>query len=397
MLKNLTATTYQNLQQVSDSDKMIHFPAIGQEEILWLFILILPLVILLSYYCIFFTAIFKRPKKKENEEEGMSIIICAKNEEENLKKLIPKLLAQNYQNYEVIVINDGSWDGSHQYLEEQALQNNRIKNIYLDPNKKIQSGKKLAITLGVKAAKFNQLLFTDADCLPASNNWIKRMNSSKTDKKDIVLGYSPYLKKKGLLNWFIRLETQLTAFMYLGAAGRGFSYMSVGRNWSYSKEAFFGAKGFAKHQHISAGDDDLQLQEFSKKGYKASINTHPHSFVFSEPKTTWNDWINQKRRHLQIGSHYNFGQKLYAGFFSLAHFWFWIALPVVWVSKPTLLPYLLVILGIKVIITWSLSVVLAKKLRDWKTMILQPFAEFGVMIYWLLMSIYVFFTKKKEW
>ena len=375
---------------------MNNFPTIGQEEILWLILLATPAVIIIFYYSFIFTAILKKGRES-NSNEGVSVIVCAKNEEQNLKKLIPILLSQNYEKYEVIIINDGSWDGSHQYLEELSQSYSILKNIFLDPNKKIQSGKKLAITLGIKSAKFNQLLFTDADCIPNTENWIKSMSHCKTPKRDIVLGYSPYVKNKGLLNWFIRTETQLTAFMYLGAAGRGFNYMSVGRNWSYSKQAFFAVKGFAKNQHIMAGDDDLQLQEFSKKGFKSSINSHSDSFVFSEPKKTWSEWINQKRRHLQIGNHYNFGQKLYTGIFSLAHFWFWIALPVIWLLKPTLWPYIAVIFGTKVIVTWAMSIALANKLKDWKTMAFQPFAEFGIMSYWLLMSIYVFFTKKKEW
>lgn len=358
---------------------------------------IAPLIIFIWYYLYYFTSLFKKhSKKKEAVEKGISVLVCAKNEEENLKQLLPVLLNQNYKNFEVVIINDGSWDGSHQYLQEMAADNGKVVNIYLDPEKKIQSGKKLAITLGIKAAKNDLILFTDADCLPKNENWISSMACNAQENK-VVLGYSPYIKKKGLLNWFIRLETQLTAFLYLGAAGRGFSYMCVGRNLLYSKESFYSTKGFSAHHHIGAGDDDLQLQNFAKHKIKPLTVVAKDSFVSSKPKESWQEWVNQKRRHTQIGKYYGFKQKLYAGLFSLVHYWFWFALLFLAILEPNLWPITLGILGFKILFTWLMSVFLARKLDDMSTMYLQPLNEFLMMFYWLIMGVYVFFTKKKGW
>jgi glycosyltransferase involved in cell wall biosynthesis len=374
----------------------MQFPDLDNLQWMLMAFVLIPLIILLWYYLYFFTAIFKRPKKRSGEEKGVSILICAKNEEENLKKLIPALLNQKYGKLEIVVVNDGSWDGSHQYLQEMAAQNPNFINIYLDPEKKIQSGKKLAITLGIKAAKYEHILFTDADCLPSSDEWVSEMSSQIAEDK-VILGYSPYMKKKGFLNWFIRLETQITAFLYLGAGGRRFSYMCVGRNLLYNKASFFKAKGFSAHHHIGAGDDDLQLQEMAKYKIKPQSVIHKNSFVLSVPETTWGNWLNQKRRHNQIGRYYGWKQKLYAGLYGLAHFWFWFALAAFLLLEPQLWTIALSILLFKVLFTWVFHIFLARKLNDISTVWFQPINEFMMMFYWMFMGVYVFFTKKRGW
>ena len=158
------------------------------------------------------------------------------------------------------------------------------------------SGKKVAQTLGIKAAHYDQLVFTDADCEPVSPNWLRHMQSNFMQKTDIVLGYGGYKAAKGLLNKWIRIDTVYIAMQYLNFALKGIPYMGVGRNMAYRKSLFFANKGFASHLHIAAGDDDLFVNETSNR-YNTSIEIHPESFTISEPKETWKDWIRQKRRH----------------------------------------------------------------------------------------------------
>lgn len=241
------------------------FSEITSYQWILLCIVLVPLLIQWIYYVGYFSVLFVKPKTVNHDALPCSVIVCAKNEAQNLKELIPLLCKQNHPKHEVIIVNDGSWDESNQLIEEFKLTYSNLKNMYIDPEKKLSSGKKLAITLGIKAAEFEHLVFTDADCRPASENWLSHMSQQFDEKHGIVLGYSPYRKKKGLLNWFIRVETQLTAFMYLSAAKRVKAYMSVGRNWAYTKSLFYEVKGFAEHHHIAAGDDDLLLQAMVKK------------------------------------------------------------------------------------------------------------------------------------
>src|SRR5581483_1786901 len=139
---------------------------------------------------------------------------------------------------------------------------------------RFKTGKKFALTMGIKASKNEYLLFTDADCRPASANWITRMAVNFNRSTEIVLGYSPYQSAGGLLNSFIRFETIRTAINYLSAALAGNPYMGIGRNLAYTKTLFFKNKGFASHMHVMSGDDDLFVNENATAG-NTTIEIHP--------------------------------------------------------------------------------------------------------------------------
>jgi len=227
-------------------------------------------IIQLLYFLVFYIRIaFKINQKSATEKkEPVSVIICAQNEAENLKNNLPAILEQNYENFQVIVVNDCSTDNSQDILSEMMT---RYPNLYvtrIDKDEKFSHGKKLALTVGIKAAKNEWLLFTDADCKPADKNWIASMASNFTEKTDIVLGYGGSIKSKGLLNRLIRFDNLFIALQYFTFARAGIPYMGVGRNLAYRKSLFFKARGFASHHHIISGDDDLFVnQNASKKKY----------------------------------------------------------------------------------------------------------------------------------
>lgn len=179
--------------------------------------------------------------------------------------------------------------------------------------------------MGIKAAKNEHLLFTDADCRPATPDWITRMAAHFSGSTEIVLGYSPYNKVKGFLNSFIRFETVKTAMNYLSAALKGNPYMGIGRNLGYTKTLFFKNKGFAAHMHVMAGDDDLFVNQNSNADNTA-IEMHPDSFIFSEAKTTWSAYFLQKKRHLGVGKLYKNKHRRMLSFDALSGFLFYILL-----------------------------------------------------------------------
>ncbi|SMO68154.1 glycosyltransferase [Solitalea koreensis] len=237
------------------------------------------------------------------KQEPVSIVLCARNESENLRKFLPSLFKQDYPQFEVVVVNDCSFDDSEAVLEAFAEQYSNLKIVNLVEHEKYRHGKKFALTLGIKAAKYDLLLMTDADCEPVSEHWIASMQRNFTNETEIVLGYSPYAKTKGFLNSFIRFETFVTALNYFSFALVGKPYMGVGRNLAYRKELFFRNKGFAKHMHLLSGDDDLFVNENATK-----VNTRVEfdnvSQMVSEPKTTFKEYWTQKRRHQSVGKFY---------------------------------------------------------------------------------------------
>ena len=247
-------------------------------------------------------AMYKKPQIA-TARPPVSVVICARNEEENLREYLPLVLEQDYPNYEVIVVNDCSWDNSYDLLKSMALTYRHLKVADIKEVEGREHGKKFAMTIGIKAAQHETLVLIDADCFPTSNEWISRIMEAYTPEKEIVLGYGKYERKAGFLNQMIRFDTFFIAAQYLSMALRGKAYMGVGRNLSYRKNLFFQVKGFASHIHLDSGDDDLFINEVATPSNTAIVIDKGSSTV-SGPKTTWKSWFTQKKRHVSTAKYY---------------------------------------------------------------------------------------------
>ncbi len=252
----------------------------------------------------------------------ISVVISARNEANNLRENLPAILEQNYPDFEVVVVNDCSYDTSDLVLEEFKEKWPHLKIVTITEHARFKTGKKFALTLGIKAAKNEHLLFTDADCKPSSGNWITRMAANFTEGVQIVLGYSPYTRTSNFLNSFIRFETIKTAINYFSAAIIGDAYMGIGRNMGYTKSLFFGAKGFAAHMHVLSGDDDLFVNQNATPDNTA-IEIHSEAFMYTAAKTTLYSWYRQKRRHFGVGKLYKSRHKNMLSFDALSGFFFY--------------------------------------------------------------------------
>ncbi len=239
----------------------------------------------------------------------ISVVICAKNEEENLETNLPYILEQDYPEFEVVVVNDGSTDETGLILKILKDKYDNLKIISLNENINFFKGKKFPLSIGIKSSKYNHLLLTDADCRPCSKNWIKKMAEGFIPEKEIVIGYGTYLKKKGLLNHIIRFDTIYTGMQYFSFALANIPYMGIGRNLAYTKELFNREKGFTKHYCIKSGDDDLFVNSAATRN-NVSCVIHPDSFTVSSPHSHWISWFKQKQRHLRTSFFYKKNHKL---------------------------------------------------------------------------------------
>lgn len=277
------------------------------------------------FYLLYFYLRLANYKPRENskiEYPPVSIIICAKNEDTNLKRNIPKILAQDYPNFEVIVVDDNSEDGTTEYLFFLSQKEPRLKRTKTGNINQLMAGKKFALTLGLKAAANDTIILTDADCTPASDQWLKKMVEGYQPGKEIILGYGPHEKQPGYLNSRVRYETFLTALNYLSFALAKLPYMGVGRNLSYKKHLFFETNGFFEHRQIPSGDDDLFVNKVATKR-NTNIIIDKDAFTFSEPKETWDEWREQKKRHLSTGRYYKFKHKFFLAMMPVSHILFW--------------------------------------------------------------------------
>lgn len=240
---------------------------------------------------------------------GVSVVLCAHNESDNLSQYLQALLTQDWPEYEVIVVDDGSEDETRAIVESYMVRDPRLHMTFVPLGARVGSTKKLALTLAAKASQYDYLLLTDADCVPESNQWIAQMMHGFAGNKDIVLGFGAYFYEKGHVNRLVRYDTLLNGLHYLGAALCGHPYMGVGRNLAYRKSFFFESGGFTQMMGNYAGDDDLFVNHVATHKNTAVVLSRD-SFTWSPAKTTMREWWQQKRRHLSVSPNYRESTKM---------------------------------------------------------------------------------------
>ena len=258
----------------------------------------------------------KENKQQENTDAarsypGVSVIVAARNEAVNLQSYLYRLLEQDYPEYEVIVINDGSEDGTQDVIDDYIVRYKHLRTTFVPRQARVKSTKKLALTLGIKAAKYDYLVFTDADCCVSSQQWLKAVMAGYEERSEteIVLGVGAYFTEKSALNRLIQYETLTSSLQYIGMAVAHRPYMGVGRNMSYRKELFVSNNGFSHFTGESAGDDDLFVNHAANKK-NVSVAVRPESVTWSVPKKSWREWYQQRKRHLSVSHLYKTSSKL---------------------------------------------------------------------------------------
>ncbi len=326
----------------------------------------------------------------------VSVVIAAHDEEENLRKLLPKLYSQKQIEFEVIIVDDRSNDGTYDLLLHETKENDNLKMVTTKSIPEKMNAKKYALTLGIKAAKYENIVFTDADCFPESDLWLASMsiNLSK-EEVQINLGVSLYQKTKGLLNAFIRYESIWTAIQYIGLALSGMPYMGVGRNLAYKKSLFLNNKGYNSHIGTMGGDDDLFVNKHANNRNTA-VQLGADNLVCSIPKSTWSDFFTQKIRHLSVGKHYKFGHKLILALITLSHLIFWFSgIGLVIMLRE---PYLVGIgFIVRTLILYITFIIASKKFGARFNLWGLVFLDFIFVFYYLSTGIRTLFTKRVRW
>ena len=302
------------------------------EIIFWSFVVVA--AVQLFYYACFFSriAFYKTKPKNKSQQHAVSVIVCARDEDENLARNLPGVLVQSYPStYEVVAVNDNSLDDSKYILQELKKTFKSLNVVELTQEAVHIAGKKYPLSIGIREAKHEVLLLTDADCVPASEHWVEKMQDGYDGDIEIVLGYGTYHKTKGLLNKLIRFETFHTALQYLSYALAGLPYMGVGRNLSYKKSLFIKNKGFSSINHIPSGDDDLFINKVATKNNTAVV-IDPDAVTRSIPRTTWASWLRQKSRHYTTAKYYKPKHKFLLGLYFATQFIFYPLLAAAFIS-----------------------------------------------------------------
>ena len=293
-------------------------------ELFFIVFCVITLVQLFYYGWFFRRLAFYSPLPKEHSQQHpVSVIICARDEAARLVTHLPGSLVQSYpSSHEVIVVNHNSQDDTRFLLDEFKKTFKGLHIVNLEHEAIGIPGKKYPLSMGIKEALYEIVLLTDADCVPASEFWMQKMQDGYRNGIEVVLGYSPYKKGPGFLNKIIRFDTFHTALQYLSYALAGRPYMGIGRNLSYKKDVFFRNKGFSAINHVAGGDDDLFINKVATKDNTAVV-IDPDTFMLSEPKKTFAEWFRQKSRHYTTAKYYKPRDKFLLSLYSATHFLFY--------------------------------------------------------------------------
>ena len=335
------------------------------------------------YYLIFYLRVaLHRRKASTNPLPPVTVLICARDEAHNLRKNLPSICTQEYPaDYEVLVVNDLSEDDTMETLFDLGRQFQRLDYRTIPTQAKVLHGKKFALTIGVKAAKYPNIILTDADCYPSGPFWLQRMASCFSDKKKIVLGFGGYEKHRGFLNKLIRYETFTSALNYLSFALSGLPYMGVGRNLAYTRDTFFSTNVFVKNPTLASGDDDLLINA-TANSKNTAVCIDKEGFTVSGPKLTWDEWLFQKRRHVGTAAHYKFFHRVLLFLFQLAHVLFYVSLLLMLVYSKN---YALVgsVFGARLLLTSVVNYFAMKKLNSVDLWIYSPLFDLLYPFYYL--------------
>jgi glycosyltransferase involved in cell wall biosynthesis len=326
---------------------------------------------------------------------GISVVICARNEYNHLKENLHLFLEQDYPDFEVVVVNWASDDDSAFLLARMSEQFPILKIVEIRENLNFFSGKKFPLSIGIKSAKNDMIVVTNADSKPASRKWLLQMRSGFTGSTEIVLGYGAYEKTRGILNKLIRFDATHIAFRYLSLALAGIPYMGVGRNMAYLKSLFYENKGFISHYRITSGDDDLFINKVAKRD-NTRIVLHPDSLTVSEPAQLFRQWLIQKKRQLTTIRFYRSGHRLLLGLYSMSIFLFYLLFVALLISNYNtvlIVPLFIIRLIAQMILFYKCMDRLNEKDLIW----FVPFFEVTMLFVHSMAFISNLFSKSNKW
>jgi len=311
----------------------------------------------------------------------VSVVVAVRNGEDLLDELIRGLLAQDYPNFELVICDDASTDGTYAKLSEWSRADERLRIIRVQ--QKRLPGKKQALAQAIKYAQHEWLLTTDVDCRPESTTWISMMIAARRADSELVLGYSPYALRNGWLNRWIRFEGVYTALQYLTSALIGRPYMGVGRNLLYSRGLYDRVGGFADHEHLAGGDDDLLVSAGATATNTVAATARP-AWVWSLPSESWRAYYRQKTRHVSVSNAYRLPDKMWLTGLAASHLVFYFG--VLAVAGLGLAKLAAALYALRLLALWPQSATLLKRLGHPDLVVWWPLLDAGLVFYYVVFA-----------
>ena len=363
--------------------------------LLLLYILAVLFVVLLIFYLgIFSGTAFSKPHENNAKRIPVSVLVYAKNNENELRNLIPILLNQNYHQFELVLINNASTDNTLHLIKEYALLYPNIKIVDVVNNEAFWGNKKYALTLAIKASRYEYLVCIDADKKIHSNNWLVQLTSHFTLNKTIVVGLSYFSKTKGFFNKFFRFNHTMQQLQALSWSKVSKPYSLNLHQLAFKKEEFYKVNGFINHMQ-----KPLFVNEYFVNDASTSKNTtiSEHNDAMIEvnalPKAEFRSFNKQQNQFLKsINGSSAFKIKC----FNALQFFFLIVAIASFILVPEYWYITLAIVLLRYLILWVVFGKTAKKLHYPDLIIYFPLLDLFYIFMQLRLFLNNLFTKNKK-
>lgn len=346
------------------------------------------------YYLLFATILGKKKKEVVNSKEyPITVIVYNKNNGNALVENLPSLLNQNYPKFEILIVDNNSNDNTIDNVEDLVDKHNHLKIIQVENNEAFWGNKKYALTLGIKAAKYDHLLFTDSQTKILSTNWISEMSSKFSDTKTINLGYRKFTKNSTFLNLLARFENLIKALQCFSYIKINSPFMAFGKNLAYERQEFFNVKGFIYHIKINNGEDDLFIRDAATKE-NITFTISSDSFVETESPKSLSEWFGTLKSNRSLQKHYKFKQQLLLHLFTISKVLFYVlgTSAFFFFSWKIILPIVLVYF----LILWIVVGVTSKKLEEPQLVFFLPILEISLVLIQISIFIANSFSKSNR-
>lgn len=329
------------------------------------------------------------PDPSQFRYPSVSVIVYSQDDASNLEVLLPEILDQDYPApFEVIVVNDGAVSSVKDVIARLEREHSNLYMTFTPGDSRSLSRKKLALTLGIKAARYETVFHTTGNCQVPSRLWLKSMARHFAPGTELVIGYaSPAAASDEVKESHRRLhafDRVRQAVEYLSWAIAGRPYRGTCHNLAYRRELFFNSKGFSRSLDLKYGDDDVFVSQVAD-GSNTAVELSADSMLLcveTDPAKSHHD---DKLR-------YNFTAPRLKGharaFFGSCSVAWWVAMgsavALALVGLPSLIP--LIFAAVLLLVTWIVLMV------TWRNTSIALWSRPTLLTFPWFMTIYPFYS-----
>ncbi|MBP7838987.1 MAG: glycosyltransferase [Bacteroidales bacterium] len=366
-----------------------------QQFSLFFYTFVLLLFIQLIFFLVCFNRLNSRKLQKEIDvKQSVSVVLVTSNQYNDLRKLLPEILNQSYSNYEVVVVDDSSEDGSDVLLERFSEQYSHLKVVNMHQHLNWFKGNEFPISIGIKSAVNDWILLTETTCIPRSSHWISEMMKKANFPTQIVLARSSFATSSKINIWY-RFARFYNSLINLSFAISKISFKGSTQNLLFSRKLFFDQKGFVSHYTIKGGVGELFVSEAATLS-NVSVQISPKSVVDYVKSTSFRKWIIKEHTNLDIERRINLKQRIPFLLYFNSLFIFYLVFGILMINNLHW-QVILSLFSIRLVSQFFIFHRAQKRLSEQRLLLLMPVFEIALLVIHFLIRFRLIFIKKGVW